>query len=67
MCSKELNGGFCKFCALFVVKDRNKLGVLVNKPFKNWVKVTEILGFHATHKNHTFATEAALDFRNSIE
>ena len=37
--SKELNGGFCKFCALFVVKDRNLLGVLVNKPFKNRVKV----------------------------
>lgn len=36
--SKVLNGGFCKFCALFV-KDRTRYGILVNKPFESWVKV----------------------------
>ena len=30
--SKALDGGFCKYCALFV-KDRSKCNVLVNKPF----------------------------------
>ena len=30
--SKELDGGFCKFCSLFA-SCRDSLGVLVNKPF----------------------------------
>ena len=43
--SKALDCGFCVFCALFV-KDRSKYGVLVNKPFKKWVKVHKIVGGH---------------------
>ena len=45
--SASLNGGFCKYCTLFV-KDRSKLGRLVNKPFEKWVKVTGILDGHAS-------------------
>ena len=35
---KAVDGGFCRFCALFA-RHRNKLGVLVNKAFVTWVKV----------------------------
>ena len=34
--SKAVNGGFCKFCALFT-KNRTKFGVLVNKPFTSLI------------------------------
>ena len=57
--SKELDGGFCKFCSLFA-RNRSALGVLVNKPFRRWVKVTKIVDGHASHKYHTDAVEAAL-------
>ena len=34
--SKDLSGGFCKYCALFVT-DRSKCVVFVNTPFQNWI------------------------------
>ena len=49
--SRILNGGFCKYCVLFV-KNRDKLGVLVNKPFTSWVKVNKIVGSHAANQYH---------------
>ena len=49
--SKELDGGFCKFCALFA-KDRNRCGVLVNKPFQNWVKVNKVVGHKTKWPQH---------------
>ena len=39
--SKEVDGGFCKFCSLFA-KNRSTLGVLVNKSFRRWVKVNKL-------------------------
>ena len=44
-------GGFCKYCALFA-KDRSKCNVLVNKPFKKWVKVSKIMKNHASNTYH---------------
>ena len=40
--SKEVDGGFCKYCSLFG-KDRNSLGALVNHPFigKGYNKIFE--------------------------
>ena len=64
--SKELDGGFCKFCSLFASR-RDSLGVLVNKPFRRWVKVTKIVDSHGSHKYHTNAIEAALTFKQSVE
>lgn len=64
--SKEVDGGFCKFCALFA-KNRNTLGVFVNKPFRRWVKVNKIVDGHASSNYHTDPVEAALTFKRSIE
>ena len=64
--SKVVNGGFCKFCALFS-ENRVKLGVLVNKPFTTWVKVHNIVDSHASNNYHIRAVEDALDFQCSIE
>ena len=61
--SKVLDGGFCKFCS----KNRSVLGVLVNKPFRRWVKVNKVVDGHASNKYHTDAVEAALEFKRSIE
>ena len=63
--SKHLDG-FCKFCALFA-RNREKLGVLVNKPFTNWVKVNNTCEGHAINGYHIRAVEAGLDFQRSIE
>ena len=64
--SKELDGGFCKFCSL-LARNRSELGVLVNKPFRRWVKVTKIVDGHVSRKYHTNAVEAALTFKQSRE
>ena len=54
---------YSKFCTLFV-KDRSKLGVLVNRPFKKWVKVNNILNGHASNVYHIVAD--AKTFKQSI-
>ena len=38
--SPALDGGFCITCALFA-KDRDSKGILVNKPFTTWTKISE--------------------------
>ena len=64
--SKVVNGGFCKFCALFS-RNRDSLGMLVNKPFTMWVKVHKIVEGHASNNYHFRAVHDALDFQRSIE
>ncbi len=64
--SASLNGGFCKYCTLFV-KDRSKLGRLVNKPFGKWVKVTGILDGHASNSYHINALNDATAFIQSVK
>lgn len=64
--SKVADGGFCKFCALFS-KNRDSLGVLVNKPFTMWVKVHKIVEGHTSNNYHFRAVHDALDFQRSIE
>ena len=63
--SKEVDGGFCKYCSLFV-KDRNSLGALVNSPFRKWVKVSKIVKGHKDTLYHKISIECAIDFRQSI-
>lgn len=41
--------------------------MLVNKPFKMWVKVTKVVDGHASNKYHTDAVEVALAFKRSVE
>ena len=64
--SKVLDGGFCKYCALFV-KDRDKCSVLVNRPFKKWVKLNKIVGSHASSISHREAVADACAFIHSVE
>ena len=64
--SKALDGGFCKYCALFA-KDRSKCNVLVNKPFKKWVKVSKIMKNHASNTYHINALADAQAFLQSVE
>ena len=64
--SKAASGGFCKFCTLFS-KNRANLGVLVNKPFTNWIKVNKIVQGHESNSYHFDAVQEGLDFQRSIE
>jgi len=64
--SKVLDGAFCIKCALFA-NPRDKLGVLVNKPFTNWRKKSEILTTHITKKYHLDAHQVAESFVQTIE
>ena len=64
--SKAVDGGFCMCCALFA-SSRNKLGVLVNRPFTAWIKVQKIVDGHAGNKYHSDATHVDLCFQQSIE
>ena len=64
--SKELNGGFCKFCALFA-KERQRYGVLVNKPFEKWVKVNKVVDGHASNLYHQNALKDGMAFIHSVE
>ena len=63
---KEADGGFCKFCALFS-KNRESLGVLVNKLFSVWVKVHKVVEGHVSNNYNFHAVRDALDFKCSIE
>ena len=63
--SKEVDGGFCKYCTLFV-KNRSSLGALVNWPFRKWIKVNKIVEGHKDALYHKSAIECAVDFRQSI-
>ena len=63
--SKVLDGGFCIFCSLFI-KDRSKYGVLVNTPFKKWVKV-KVVGCHSSNQYHHNAMADASAFLQSVE
>ena len=64
--SKVLDGGFCISCSLFV-KDRSKYGVLVNMPFKKWVKVNKVVGGHSSNQYHHNAMADACAFLQSVE
>ena len=64
--SKEADSGFCKYCSLFVKGDRSSFGVLVNCPFKRWIKVNKVMEGHKDALYHKSAIEHAVAFRKSI-
>ena len=48
--SPVVDGVCCAPCALYSEQTRADKGYLVNVPFRNWVKLSDILATHAKHK-----------------
>ena len=60
--SSQLDGVFCGPCAMLLPTDsRRDKGVLVNKPFSNWVKISDALKTHSSHIYHRDCMQAAED------
>ena len=64
--SKVLDGGFHIFYSLFI-KDRSKYGVLVNTPFKKWVKVNKVVGGNFSNQYHHNTMADTGTFLQSVE
>ena len=65
--SPKLDGVFCGPCALFTGENHMNKGILVNKPFSNWVKLGEVLSKHAKLNYHHKALQDADILKNVIE
>lgn len=66
--SPALDGVFCGACALFLSRDKRKdKGLLVNKPFSNWVKLSDTLSTHSKHSYHLAALQSADIFKMTVE
>ena len=66
--SAKLEGGLCKYCTLFVNPDhRKKYGILVNKPFFKWRKMSEQVGGHAKSPSHLEAVAKAKLFIKKVD
>ncbi len=51
--SPKLDGIFCGPCAILLsVSDRKDKGMLVNRPFSNWIKISSILANHSSLRYH---------------
>ena len=61
-----MDGRFCIFISLFV-EDRNKYGILVNKPFSKWVNVHNIVDRHCSTLYHLNAMADSSTFVQSVE
>ena len=64
--SPLLDGAFCLPCAIFVT-DRDKYGVLVNKPFRAWHRKSDKLAPHFTMLYHYQSVQASEALMKSIE
>ena len=66
--SPKVDGIFCGPCAiLFPVDKRKDKGLLVNKPFSNWIKLSSALIDHSKLKYHRDCLQLADTIRSSIE
>ena len=65
--SPKLDGVFCGPCAVFAGENRMDKGILVNRPFSNWVKITETLSKYAKLAYHHKALQDADVLKNVIE
>ena len=66
--SPALDGVFCGACAVFLTGDKRKdKGLLVNKPFSNWVKLSDTLSTHSKHLYHLTALQSADIVKMTIE
>ena len=50
--SKSLDAAFCKYCSIFC-KNRQNLGILVNKPFRDWKHSLQRFNSHNLCEYHT--------------
>ena len=59
---------FCGTCALLLQKDKRRdKALLVNKPFSNWVKLSDALNTHSKHSYHHDALQSADVLKTTIE
>ena len=72
---ESVEAGFCIACALFV-EEREKRGVLVNRPYTKWTKATTFLSGksngtdktgHFNMSSHAKAARTAIEFIESYE
>lgn len=66
--SSSLNGVFCGPCSILLTESkRNGKGILVNKPFSNWVKISTTLKNHSLFSYHLEAVVAADALKTTTE
>ena len=66
--SPALDGVFCGACAVLLPRDKRRdKGLLVNKPFSNWVKLSDTLNTHSKHSYHLDALQLADILKMTIE
>lgn len=64
--STQLNAVFCGPCSLFL-EDRHNKGLLVNRPFSNWVKISSTLKSHSQLAYHRDSLQLADVTKTAIE
>ncbi len=63
-----LDAVFCGACALLLREDKRRdKGLLVNKLFSNWVKLSETLSTHSKHSYHRDALQLADILKTTIK
>lgn len=66
--SPVCDGVFCGACAIFLSRDKRRdKGLLVNKPFSNWVKISDTLRTHSKYSYHLDALQSADTVKMTIE
>ena len=66
--SPMLDGVFCGACALLLDNEKRKdKGALVNRPFANWVKLSDVLKTHSNHLYHRNALHSAEVLKSTVE
>ena len=66
--SPKLDGVFCWPCAVLLSGDsRRDKGLLVNKPFSNWVKISNVLSNHSKCTYHRDSVQLADVLKTSVE
>ncbi len=66
--SPKLDGIFCGPCAILLpVLERKDKGMLVNRPFSNWIKISSILANHSSLHYHRNCLAMADTLKLSVE
>ncbi len=66
--SPKVNGIFCGPCAILLPVDKRKdKGLLVNRPFSNWIKLSSVLNDHSKLKYHRDCLQLADTIKSSVE
>ena len=66
--SPSVDGVFCAPCSVLLSEEaRSGKGTLVNSPFTNWVKISDVLTTHAGNKYHQNAMQDADTLHTSVD